>query len=192
MGMLDALKEVKTENFDPKKDKIGGSFVPIPDGTYTVTLSDVNHGVYKKSNKEFLAFVFEVAVGDHAGEKEYYRPIMSETKNNGEPMPSSVLIRSIKTIQKIGALVDFNVPEKCFMGHNESENDELIKDAFHNAKVFGKVLSLTIKTNPNKQNPQYPYRNLVFEAAEQPTKEELGVDITADPNDTIDPSKFPF
>lgn len=185
MSLLDALKEVKKEDFNPKKDEIGNTFERIPDGTYTVALSDVNHGVFNNSDRDFVAFVFEVAVGDHAGEKEFYRPILSEKKSDGTEMPASILIRSIKTIQKIGALVDFEVPEKCFMGKNESENYELIKDAFHDANVFGKVLSMTIKTSPNKKNPDYPYRNLTFAMADQNDKSQLG-------NAQISDDSFPF
>ncbi|PWT30450.1 single-stranded DNA-binding protein, partial [Limosilactobacillus reuteri] len=39
MGLLEALNKVKSEKFDPKKDDINSGFQPIPDGTYTVTLS---------------------------------------------------------------------------------------------------------------------------------------------------------
>ena len=88
---------------------------------------------------------------------------------NGEKMSESTLARSIKMITKIGAMVGFNVPDKVFMGANESEDYEMIQEEFRNAGVIGKLLKLTIKSSPNKKNPDNPWRNYKFEEAEQPT-----------------------
>ena len=76
-------------------------------------------------------------------------------------------------IQKIGAMVGFDVPDKVFMGENETENYEMIQDAFQNANVIGKLLQLTIKTSPNKKDPDHPYRNYKFDMAEQPKTAEV-------------------
>lgn len=76
-------------------------------------------------------------------------------------------------IQKIGAMVGFDVPDKVFMGENETENYEMIQDAFQNANVIGKLLQLTIKTGPNKKDPDHPYRNYKFDMAEQPKTAEV-------------------
>lgn len=167
MSLFDALNKVKSENYDPKKDKVGNGFELIPDGTYTVTLSNVDHGAWE-SGVDYVQFVFEVTLGDQAGRKEYYRPILSQTKKDGTKMPDSVLIRSIKTIQKIGAMVGFEVPDSCFMGETESDDYEEIQNAFRSAGVLGKVLTLEIKSSPNKKDPDNPYRNLAFSEAEQP------------------------
>lgn len=169
MGLLDALNKVKSEKYDPKKDDISSGFQPIPDGTYTVTLSGVNHGVWEKSGTDFVRFSFNVVTGEQAGRQEHITPILASKKSNGDPMPESVLARSIKMVQKIGAMVGFDVPDKVFMGANESEDYEMIQNEFREAGVIGKLLKLTIKSSPNKKNPDNPWRNYKFEEAEQPT-----------------------
>ena len=169
MGLLEALNKVKSEKYDPKKDDISSGFKPIPDGTYTVTLSGVNHGVWEKSRTDFVRFSFDVVTGEQAGRQEHITPILASKKSNGDPMPESVLARSIKMVQKIGAMVGFDVPDKVFMGANESEDYEMIQNEFREAGVIGKLLKLTIKSSPNKKNPDNPWRNYKFEEAEQPT-----------------------
>ena len=169
MGLEDALKKVKSEKYDPKKDDISSGFQPIPDGTYTVSLSGVNHGVWKNSQTDYIRFSFDVVTGEQAGRQEHITPILADKKSNGDPMPETVLTRSIKMIQKIGAMAGFDVPDKVFLGANESENYEAIQEAFHNAGVIGKLLKLTIKSSPNKKDPDHPWRNYKFDTAEQPT-----------------------
>lgn len=169
MGLLEALNKVKSEKYDPKKDDINSGFQPIPDGTYTVTLSGVNHGVWEKSGTDFVRFSFDVVTGEQAGRQEHITPILASKKSNGDPMPDSVLARSIKMVQKIGAMVGFDVPDKVFMGATESEDYEMIQEEFRNAGVIGKLLKLTIKSTPNKKDPDNPWRNYKFEEAEQPT-----------------------
>lgn len=169
MGLLEALNKVKSEKYDPKKDDISSGFQPIPDGTYTVSLSGVNHGVWPKSGTDYIRFSFDVVTGEQAGRQEHITPILASKKSNGDPMPESVLARSIKMVQKIGAMVGFDVPDKVFMGANESEDYEMIQEEFHNAGVIGKLLKLTIKSSPNKKDPDNPWRNYKFDTAEQPT-----------------------
>ena len=169
MGLLEALNKVKSEKYDPKKDDISSGFKPIPDGTYTVTLSGVNHGVWEKSGTDFVRFSFDVVTGEQAGRQEHITPILASKKSNGDPMPEAVLARSIKMVQKIGAMVGFDVPDKVFMGANESEDYEMIQNEFREAGVIGKLLKLTIKSSPNKKDPDNPWRNYKFEEAEQPT-----------------------
>ena len=169
MGLLEALKQVKSEKYDPKKDDISSGFQPIPDGTYTVSLSGVNHGVWKNSQTDYIRFSFDVVTGEQAGRQEHITPILASKKSNGDPMPESVLARSIKMVQKIGAMVGFDVPDKVFMGANESEDYEMIQEEFRKAGVIGKLLKLTIKSSPNKKDPDNPWRNYKFEEAEQPT-----------------------
>jgi hypothetical protein len=169
MGLLEALNKVKSEKYDPKKDDISSGFQPIPDGTYTVTLSGVNHGVWPKSGTDYIRFSFDVVTGEQAGRQEHITPTLASKKTNGEKMSESTLTRSIKMITKIGAMVGFDVPDKVFMGANESEDYEMIQEEFRNAGVIGKLLKLTIKSSPNKKNPDNPWRNYKFEEAEQPT-----------------------
>lgn len=166
MGLLDALKEVKKDNYDPKKDKPGSGFAPIPDGEYVTTLKGVTHGVWDNSKTDYVRFVFEIVTGDQAGRQEFFTPTLAETTSKGKPMPDAVLTRNIKQIQRIGAMVGLDVPDKCFMGETESDDYEEIQEAFR--PYFGKLIKVTIKSSPNKKDPDHPYRNLDFDEAEQP------------------------
>ena len=193
MGLLDALNQVKKENYDPKKDDFNSRFQPIPDGTYTVSLSGVNHGVWPKSQTDFIRFSFSVVTGEQAGRQEHVEIYLNEIKKNGEPVSNETLRGRIKEIQKIGAMVDFDVPDKVFMGANETEDYEMIQDAFQNANVIGKLLQLTIKTSPNKKDPDHPYRNYKFDMAEQPKTAEVSDPFAAtkDPEEITD-KDLPF
>ena len=193
MSLVDALNQVKQEKYDPKKDDIGSGFQPIPDGTYTVSLNGVNHGVWQNSQTDFVRFSFEVVTGEQAGRQEHITPILADKKSNGDPMPETVLTRSIKMVQKIGAMVGFDVPDKVFMGANETEDYEMIQNAFQDANVIGKLLQLTIKTSPNKKDPDHPYRNYKFDMAEQPKTAEVSDPFAAtkDPQEISD-SDLPF
>lgn len=191
MSILDALNEVKKENFDPKKDGLS-NFEPIPDGTYTVTLNSVIHGVWPKSQTDYVRFSFQIIDGDQAGRTEFITPILAETKSNGQPMPKTVIARSIKTIQKIGAMVGFDVPDKCFMGANESECYEEIQNEFNKAGVLGKLLILTIKSSANKNDPDRPYRNYNFNIAEQPKPLNVDDPFESSKDVEISDSDLPF
>lgn len=194
MSLVDALNQVKQEKYDPKKDDIGSGFQPIPDGTYTVSLSGVNHGVWQNSQTDFVRFSFEVMTGEQAGRQEHITPILADKKSNGDPMPETVLTRSIKMIQKIGAMVGFDVPDKVFMGANETEDYEMIQNAFQNANVIGKLLQLTIKTSPNQKDPDHPYRNYKFDMTEQPKVENVDDPFAGNSGseEKIDESKLTF
>ena len=194
MGLLDALNQVKKENYDPKKDDFNSGFQPIPDGTYTVSLSGVNHGVWSKSQTDFVRFSFSVVTGEQAGRQEHVEIYLNEIKKNGEPVSDETLRSRIKEIQKIGAMVGFDVPDKVFMGENETENYEMIQDAFQNANVIGKLLQLTIKTSPNKKNPDNPWRNYKFDMVEQPKVENVDDPFAGNSGseEKIDESKLPF
>ena len=76
---------------------------------------------------------------------------------------------------------------------DQSENYEMIQDAFQNANVIGKLLQLTIKTSPNKKDPDHPYRNYKFDMAEQPKTAEVSDPFAAtkDPQEISD-SDLPF
>ena len=194
MGLLDALNQVKKEKYDPKKDDFNSGFQPIPDGTYTVSLSGVNHGVWSKSQTDFVRFSFSVVTGEQAGRQEHVEIYLNEIKKNGEPVSDETLRSRIKEIQKIGAMVGFDVPDKVFMGENETENYEMIQDAFQNANVIGKLLQLTIKTSPNKKNPDNPWRNYKFDMVEQPKVENVDDPFAGNSGseEKIDESKLPF
>lgn len=165
MSLLDALNNVKKENFDPSKGKTN-SFDNIPDGTYNMVLDSVQHGSWPNSGTDYVSFAFKVLDGENAGRTEFIRPTLAETTSKGAPMPDFVLTQSIKTIQVIGSMVGLNVPDKCFAGETESDSYEAIAEEFLPYK--GKTLIVNIKSSENKKDPDRPYRNYSFEPMQQP------------------------
>ncbi|KJY56695.1 hypothetical protein [Lactobacillus melliventris] len=164
MSLLDAMNELKQKGFNPKDGKEYNPYEPIPDDTYLMSFDNATHNA--KGDRDFLMLTFSVVQGEYEGRQESIFPSLAQTKANGDPMPNSVIARSISEIQIIGETLDNPVPDKCFAFENETEAYEAIAKALQPA--CGKVLKVTIKTTPNKKNPQYPFRNYTFEKQEQP------------------------
>ncbi len=104
-------------------------------------------------------------------------------------MPDFVLSRSIQTIKIIGAMVGYAVPDDPFITAmtNETEAYEELKNDF--LPYVGKTLQLTIKSSPNKKNPDKPHRFYDFAKLEQPKIAE--VDAKDDPfADAKDPEEI--
>ena len=129
-----------------------------------MSFDNVTHNA--KGDRDFLMLTFSVIQGEYEGRQESIFPSLAQTKVNGDPMPNSVIARSISEIQIIGETLNNPVPDKCFAFENETEAYDAIAEALQPA--CGKVLKVTIKTTPNKKNPQYPFRNYTFEKQEQP------------------------
>lgn len=178
MSMTDILNNLNNGDFDPSKGKVEENNV-IPDGTYNVSMSSVTHGVWKNSNTDYIRFDMTILDGKEAGRIEFITPTLAQTTSKGKPMPDFVLSRSIQTIKIIGAMVGYNVPDDPFITAmtNETEAYEALKNGF--LPYVGKTLQLTIKSSPNKKDPDRPYRNYNFAKLEQP--KIAAVDVKDDP-----------
>lgn len=175
MSLLDALNDLKKSGFDPKKGKEYNAFESIPEGTYKVSLDGVTHNA--KGDRDFLMLTFLVIDGKYDGKKESIFPTLAQTTSKGNPMPNAVIARSISMLEVIGEMTGVPVPDSCFAHDNESDAYEDLVKVFQPA--IGKVLTMTIKESPNRKNPDRPYRNYEFAAAEQP--KPLKVDDKKDP-----------
>lgn len=167
MSMLDALNEVKKENFDPSKGEVTNSSL-LPEGTYDVTLKEVVHGVWKKSATDYIRFTMQVIDGEHAGQNEFITPTLAPKTSKGTDMPSFVLAQSVKLIKVIGAMVGLNVPDKIFI-----EADTNVTDAYNDLEeifqdYLGKTMVMDLKLSQNKKDPNHPYRNYSFSKMKQP------------------------
>lgn len=178
MSMLDAIKAVKEENFDPSKGKVSNSTL-LPEGKYDVSLKEVVHGIWKNSETDYIRFTMEVLDGDHAGQNEFITPTLAPKTANGKDMPAFVLSQSVKTIEVIGAMVGCKVPDEVFLKADEnvtesySELEKIFQD------YLGKTMVMDLKLLPNKKNPDRPYRNYSFGKMEQP--KTANVDSNQDP-----------
>lgn len=178
MSILDALNDVKKENFDPNKGKVT-SDLQLPAGKYNVSLQEVNHSVWQKSGTDYIRFTMQVINGKYAGRQEFITPTLAPKTASGKDMPSFVLARSIKTIAVIGAMVGCQVPDSVFQ-----KADTNVTDAYEDlANLFqdylGKTMIMNLKLSANKKDPDRPYRNYSFEKMEQP--KEASVDDKEDP-----------
>lgn len=178
MSMTDILKKLNNGDFDPNEGKVKDE-TQIPDGTYNVSMSAVTHGFWENSRTDYLRFDMTVLDGKEAGRIEFITPTLAQKTSKGKPMPDFVLSRSIQTIKIIGAMVGYQVPDDPFITAmtNETEAYEALKNGF--MPYVGKTLQMTIKSSPNKKNPDHPYRNYDFAKLAQP--KELSVDGNQDP-----------
>ena len=176
--MTDILKKLNSGDFDPNEGKVKDE-TNIPDGTYNVSMSAVTHGVWKNSRTDYLRFDMTVLDGKEAGRIEFITPTLAQKTSKGKPMPDFVLSRSIQTIKIIGAMVGYQVPDDSFITAmtNETEAYEVLKNGF--MPYVGKTLQMTIKSSPNKKDPDRPYRNYDFAKLAQPKVAD--VDSKQDP-----------
>lgn len=160
MSLLDAFHTTQ-KNFDPKKDSINGSFDKLPEGEYTVSLDSTSHFVSQKTGWEQLSFKMMVIDGEHAGQSEFVGVNLDEKKKDGSPMPDFVVMKNIKTLTTIGALVGLTITDEMITGETVTDIYEKLVDAFEPYK--GKMLIMTIKEQANKNDPDNPYRNYEFQ-----------------------------
>ncbi|AXQ79444.1 hypothetical protein AB3331_04685 [Streptococcus sp. H49] len=69
MSLLDVVKSIKKDGFDPRKDSANGP-APIPAGTYPVVLKKATFNISEKG-WESIGYQFEIRGGDHSGRSEF-------------------------------------------------------------------------------------------------------------------------
>lgn len=188
MGLQDAFNQA-TKNWDAKKDSTNQSEL-IPAGTYQVMLDKVDHPVYK-SGWDCLRFSMQVIKGKYASRKEQLRVSLATKTTKGKPMPDFVVSRNIRTISKIGAMVDLTMTPDLFPDNETDAYEKLVK-AFE--PYEGKTLEMTITVSPNKKDPDNPYRNYDFGPGikvEEPKVEEK-VDMDSNETMDVDDDDLPF
>ena len=162
MSLADILNDTK-KNFDPKKDSINGSYDKLPEGTYLVTLDNINHGTFA-TGYENLSFKMTVIDGEYASRVEFVGVNLATEKKDGSPMPGLVVTKNMRLLVTIGALVGLTITDEMVIGNVTDVYEKLVK-AFLPYK--GKLLEMTIKESANKKDPDNPYRNYEFAEASE-------------------------
>lgn len=173
--MQDILNDL--QNFDASQGKPKNNNSRIPAGSYNVMLDGVTHGVGKNSDRDFLAFYFKVLDGKYAGREETIFPNLARTKRDGSPMNKNYLESQLSLVMVIAYLCGLDpqsVPKTYTDAENETVAYEELFKMFNNCK--GKTMQIKITEQPNKKNPDNPWRNYTFSPAEQPKKEAAPAD----------------
>lgn len=167
MSLRDAMNEA-TKNFDAKNDSVN-KFEGLPSGDYIVAVTKVEDST-APWGAEQLSFVLEVVEGEHAGSKEFLRIGLDEVTKTGKPNP--MLETNIRMVMKLAAVLGVEIPEQAW--DDDSMVYANLAEVFNT--VVGKTMTMKLTVRPNKNNPQYPYRNYDFEEADQPETEEVSDD----------------
>lgn len=148
MGILDTLKKVKADGFDPTKDRINDSG-RLDSGDYPVRIVQVDRTA-NKGNREQVSVKMEVVSGDFKGRSEV---IFLSFDND---LPEFVLDKNAKLLL---TLIEYTglKPKNSDLADEEAIAETL-------SKAIGKQFKLSIKVVPNKKQPEYPYRNYEISA----------------------------
>lgn len=162
MSLLETLKNVKAEGYDPKKHKINNSGVLLDTGVYPVRLISAERDVNKRGQEQ-LVVKLEVVSGDFKERKEtLFLSFDSE-------LPEFVLERNGKTLL---ALVEM---AQITLGKGDLDDEEAAATTLQ--RGIGKQFKMDLRVVPNKKNPDYPYRNYEFSPLdENPFEDDIDDD----------------
>ncbi|MGM0124885.1 hypothetical protein IGI37_002279 [Enterococcus sp. AZ194] len=163
MGLLDLLKQVKEDGFDPKNDKIVKD-TRLAAGNYPVRLKSAQAGT-SKMGQDQIAITLEVVSGK---DKDRLETIYISFDDK---LPEFVLEKNGRMLLKLSAMVGVE------FGKKDLEDEYSASEAL--AKGVGTQFLMNLTISPNKKNPSYPYRNYDFEQLE-----DTDMDIEED--------EFPF
>lgn len=163
MGLLETLKAVKQDGFDPRKDRINGNGGGLlPTGGYPVRLISAERAV-NKANREQIVVSLEVVSGEYQGRKEMI------FLGFDDDLPEFVLEKNGKILMAIAEFSDITLTNKDLA--DEESTAEALK------RGIGKQFKMDLKVVPNKKNPDYPYRNYDFESLEDAAFNDDGDDL---------------
>lgn len=162
MSLLETLKAVKEDGFNPRTDKVNGGGGLLGSGTYPVRLETSDLSATKRGDEQVVV-TLKVVSGEHADRKEMiFLSFYDE-------LPDFVKEKNAKILMALAEFTDVNFT-----------NSDL-KDEYTTAEALkrgiGKQLNMNLKVVPNKKNPDYPYRNYEFSPLEQPENEEQLMDL---------------
>lgn len=149
MGLLNTLKAIKEDGFDPKNGKINGGGGLLETGTYPVVLESSELSATKNGHEQIVV-TLKVVSGDHAERKEMIFLAFYDD------LPDFVKEKNGKILLSLAAQTGV-----------EFTNADL-KDEYATADALkrgiGRQLQMNLKVVPNKKNPDYPYRNYEFDS----------------------------
>lgn len=162
MGLLDTLKAVKQEGFDPKKDKINGGGGLLESGTYPVMMTSADLSETKNGHEQ-IVITLKVVSGEYAERKEMIFLAFYDD------LPDFVKEKNAKILMKVAEYTGVQFTNKDLA--DEYSTAEALKSG------IGRQLKMELKVVPNKKNPDYPYRNYDFDSLEVSAAEEELMDL---------------
>lgn len=173
MSLLETLKKVKEDGFDPKTNKINDSGL-LSSGKYPVRLTKSEHNVNLNTNREQVIVTLEVVSGSAKDRKEMIFLVFDPE------LPEFVVDKNSKILLSIAAFTGVEFSEK------DLANEETTAEAL--ARGIGKQFLMDLKVVPNKKNPDFPYRNYEFSAL----PESGEADFSELENENVGEDDLPF
>ena len=157
MSLLETLKAVKQEGYDPKTDKINNGGL-LETGIYPVRLLSAERDISPRGQEQ-LIIKLEVVSGEFEGRKE----VLFLSFN--ADLPDFVLEKNGKILLSI---VEFaNIKTK----KGDLDDEEMAAETLK--RGIGNQFKMDLRTVPNKKNPDYPHRNYEFSLLETEGLEEI-------------------
>ena len=175
MSLLDTLKAVKDEGFDPRTGKINDGGL-LPAGRYPVRLLTSEQNVNLNQNREQVVITLEVVSGESKGRQE---KLFLAFDND---LPEFVVQQNAKILLSIAEFTGVSFTE------SDLANTETTAQALK--KGIGQQLLMDLKVRPNKKNPEYPYRNYEFD--ELPKGREADFNELSNTGKEIGDDDLPF
>lgn len=163
VSLLDTLKAVKEEGFDPRTGKINTSGL-LPEGRYPVRLMTSEHDVNLNKNREQVILTLQVTSGPSKDRQEKLFLVFDND------LPNFVVEQNAKILLAIAEFTGVTFAEA------DLANTETTAEALK--KGIGNQFLMDLKVRPNKKNPDYPYRNYEFDElpqADEANKQEFDV-----------------
>lgn len=167
MGLLDTLKQIKEEGFNPETDRIQTSS-RLEAGKYPVRLKSSQTGTDKMGRQQ-IGVALEVVSGPHKDRQEIIYISFDDA------LPPFVLEKNGRILLKLASMTGVTFTNK------DLADEYAASEAL--AKGIGNQFLMDLTISPNKKNPDYPYRNYDF----SPLQAENDF-----PFDTADLGEMPF
>jgi len=161
VSLLETLKAVKNDGFDPKTGKINESGL-LPSGRYPVRLTGSEHNVNPNNDREQLIITLEVTTGESKGRQEKMFLVFDED------LPEFVVDKNAKILLSIAEYTNVDFTE------GDLQNTETTAKALE--RGIGNQLLMDLKVVPNKKKPEYPHRNYEFDSL-TPQSDDDAIDI---------------
>ncbi len=152
MSLLETLKAVKDDGFDPKTGKINEGGL-LPSGRYPVRLLTSTHDVQPSTNREQVILTLQVTSGDSKDRQEKLFLVFDND------LPEFVVEKNAKILLAIAEFANVQFTNA------DLANTETTAEALK--KGIGAQFLMDLNVVPNKKNPEYPYRNYEFDALPQ-------------------------
>lgn len=160
MSILDTIKKVSKDGFDPKKDNING-FTRIPAGRYVVSLHNADYDANEKTGRISVIVTLKVSSGGHEGQEE--RIFLSFD----DDLPEFVQEKNTKILMALVSVAGIESKNSDYA--DEQSVAEMLR------RGLGKQFIMDLSVTENKKNPQYPYRN--YEFSEVTDENPFDVDV---------------